>query len=71
MGSDQYVVVVYPLPGNGPPYALVASGESGVAAKAMPVTVGEEASAPSPDGKEDPAAAMVPERRTEQWRKSD
>ncbi len=65
MGSDQHVVAIYPLPGDGPAYVLVASGESGVAVEAMPVTAGEGEGTPLPDSGEGPAAAMIPER----WRK--
>ena len=69
MGSDQHGVTVYPPPEDGPPYTLVATGEGGVAVEAMPVTAGEREGTPPPDSGEDPAAAMIPERRTEQWRK--
>jgi len=69
MGSDQHVVAIYPLPGDGPPYVLVASGESGVAVEAMPVTAGDGEGTPPLAGGGDPAAATMPERRTERWRK--
>jgi hypothetical protein len=69
MGSDQRDVAVYPPPGDGPPYVLVSSGESGMAVEAMPVTAGEGEGVPPPDSDGDPAAAMIPERRTEWWRK--
>lgn len=69
MSRDQRGVTVYPPPGDGPPYILVATGESGVAVEAMPVTAGEGKGTPLPDSGEGPAAAMIPERRTERWRK--
>ncbi len=69
MGRDQRGVTVYPLPEGSPSYVLVATGESGVMVEAMPVTAGEGKGTPLPDSGEDPVAAMIPERRTERWRK--
>jgi len=40
-----------------------------MAVEAMPVTAGEGEGVPPPDSDGDPAAAMIPERRTEWWRK--
>ena len=69
MGHDQRGVTIYPPPEDGPPYVLVANGESEVVVEAMPVTDGDGEGTPLLGSGEDPAAAMIPERRTERWRK--